>query len=423
MPGTEYPQVERRRVRVLEVARAWFVENGLRLAMVLVAGYVYVLRQPSVLVMPVFMGEDGTIFFKDAIERGAGAIFDPYNGQLFVFQRVVALLAAPFPVYRQPAVYALVAVATAVFCCSIALSSRWRYAVPLKARFGLAVALLCSPAVIDIFGTLLNAHWWLAVGLVLLGMLSDPLSRRLKMGELAFTGVAVLSGLSAIYALPTMALRAYRNRSRHSLALLGVTLGGGLVEIGYLLASQRPASGLAFLQHPDTALHVLVKRVFAESALGDANLTILWPYNQMPPTWLWLLPIAVFAVLAAVWVRAPRLEIAALLLALLGGWVLALEAVAEPILILQFYGRYFALPIAMLYVTLTVSWPVGKFRRIATGLAGVMLGTGILSGYRLGQYAPVDWASFAACMDHSAAATCSTTIDPGWTLEVTRVRH
>src|SRR5450759_3953908 len=183
------PDIEGRLVRVLAAARLRYASAALTLAMLPVAVYVYVLRQPAVITAPTFWAEDGTIFFKGALEHGLGAIFEPYSGQVFFFQRVVALLAAPLPVSIQPAIYAAVAVAAAVLSCSIALSSRWRFSVPLTARFLCVLALLCSPAVEEVFGTLTNAHWWLAIGLVLVGMLSDPLSRRGKSGELAFTAL------------------------------------------------------------------------------------------------------------------------------------------------------------------------------------------------------------------------------------------
>jgi len=138
------PEIEGRLVRVLAAARLRLAGGGLRLAMLLSAAYIYVLRQPSVLMTPTFWAEDGTVFFKGALENGLGAIFQPYNGQLFLFQRLVAMLAALLPASITPAIYAVVAVAAAVLSCSIALSSRWRYEVPLVARFLCVLALLSS---------------------------------------------------------------------------------------------------------------------------------------------------------------------------------------------------------------------------------------------------------------------------------------
>jgi hypothetical protein len=415
------PEIGGRLVRVLAAARPRIAGGALRLAMLLAAAYVYILRQPTVLMAPTLWAEDGTIFLKGALEHGPGTLFEPYSGQIFVFPRIVALLAAPLPVSIQPAIYAAVAVAAAVLSCSIVLSSRWRFSVPLSARFLCLLALLCSPAVEEVFGTLSNAHWWLAIGLVLLGMLSDPLSRRGKSGELAFTALTALSGFAAIYALPSLAVRSFRNRSRHSLALLGVALAGILVQVGYLLHSTRLANGVGMLfEHPITEVIALVRRVFAGSVLGDTNLALLWP-NRLPDTWVWLLPIALIVALTAVWIRAPRIEVAALLLALLGGTALAIWAVADPTLNSLWWagwgGRYFVDPMAMLYVSLIVSWLEGTLRRTMAGLACVLLATGILSDYHLNPLPYVDWTPFAACVEKHTT-TCTTVIPPDWQLEI-----
>ena len=389
--------------------------------MLAVATYVYVLRQPTVLSSPTLWADDGPIFFKGAIERGLGAIFDPYNGQLFLFQRLVALFAAPLPVAIQPAVYAAVAIAAAVLACSIVLSSRWRSAAPRSARFLCLLALLCSPAVDEVFGTLASAHWWLAIGLLLLGMLSDPLSRRLKNGELAFTALTALTGFAALYALPSLAIRAFRNRSGHSRALLWVAFLGVLVQYGYLLTSARRGNLGGMLADPAINLIAFVRRIFAEAVLGDTNLAVLWPM-RMPDWWVWLIPIALVAALIAVWVRAPRLETMALLLALVGGWALALWTMwtlANPQEVLWLYGgRYLLVPMATLYVGLIMWWPKSTSGKATLGLACVLLATGLLSDYHLAPVPPADWAPFAACVEHRTT-TCSTVIPPGWPLDVT----
>ena len=413
------PKIDGRLARVVSAAQRRCAGSGPMLAMLLAAAYVYFLRQPTVLTAPTLWAEDGTIFLKGALEHGPGTLFEPYNGQTFVFQRIVALLAAPLSVSIQPAIYAGVAVAAAVLSCSIVLSSRWRFGVPLGARFLCLLALLCSPAVDEAYGTVSNSHWWLGIGLVLMGMLSDPLSRRLKLGELAFTALTALSGFAAIYAFPTLAVRAYRNRSRHSLALLGVALAGILVQVGYLLKSARHANGAGMFNDPATEVIILVRRVFAGSVVGDINLDLLWP-NRMPDTWVWLLPIALILVLTAVWIRAPRLEVAALLLTLLGGWAIAIWALTVPLTVLwlfQIGGRYFMVPMAMLYLGLIVSWPTGMLRRGVAGLACVLLATGILTDYHLNPLPYVDWAPFAACVEKHTT-TCTTVIPPDWQLEI-----
>lgn len=421
-------------VRTPASARLRFGGHALILAMVIAAAWVYVWRQPSVISTPTLWAEDGTIFLRGALEQGPSALLQPYFGQVFALQRGVALLAALLPVSIQPSIYAAIAVTVAVLSCSIVLSSRWRLPVPLSVRFLCLLALLCSPAVDEVFGTLANAHWWLGIGLVLIGMLKDPLSRRLKLGEFAYAALAALSGFAAVYAVPSLAVRCLRNRSRNSLALLGVAVAGILVQIGCLLDSGRHVNGVGMFEHPITDLIVLVRRVFTESVMGDTNLALLWP-NRLPDTWVWALPIALTVALAIIWFRAPRMELAALLLALLGGWGLAMWAWTDPLSALwssRIGGRYFVVPIAMLYVSVVLSWPTGPVVRrpagpLGRGMAGlalVLIATGILSDYHLDPLwtawvpsSPVDWSSFASCVE-KRTTPCTTVIPPGWRLEI-----
>lgn len=402
--------------------RAWRLRlagRAVPLALVLAAVYLYVWRQPSVVTAPVMWAEDGTIFLKGVLEHGAATLFDPYNGQLFLFQRLVALIASPLAVAIQPAIYEVAAIAAAVLSCSIVLSSRWRFAVPRWARFLCLVALVCSPGVDEVFGTLSNTHWWLGIGLVLIGMLDDSQSRGVKFGELGFAAVTALSGFAAAYAVPSLAVRSFRNRSRHSLALLGVAVAGTLVQVGYLLGSARQMNTSGLFDQKTTDLLVLVRRVFAASALGDTNLALLWP-DRFPDTWVWLVALALVVALVTLWARAPRIEVIALGAALFGGWILAIRAVPDPSAVLWLFaigGRFFVVPMAMLYVIPIVSWPTDTLGRGMAALACVLLAGGILSDYHLNPLPTVDWTSFAACVEQRTTP-CTTVIPPNWRLEI-----
>lgn len=388
-------------------------------AMVAAAAFLYAMRRPTSISSPVLFADDG-IFFKDAIERGWAALFDPYNGQLFLSQRLVASLLAPLPVSIQPALYYGVAMAVAVLSCSIVLSSRWRFPVPIAARFVCVVSLLCTPGISEAYGALSDMHWWLAVGLVLLGMLHDPLSRRLRIGEIAFVALTATSGFAALYGLPCLAVRALKNRSRHSLALLGTALAGVVVEIGYLLPSNRHGD-LGGMAHPLTDLLILAKRVPATLALGESNLASAWPSRDAHLS-AWLAVGVLVLALAVVWMRAPRFEMVALVLTLAGGWFLALWAMTSGATIYMLFwltsaARFFLVPRAVAYVSLVLAQPTSLISRAATGLACVLLATGILSDYHLSPTQTVDWAPFADCVE-KRVTICTTVISPGWTLQV-----
>jgi hypothetical protein len=394
-------------------------------AMLAVGAYLYLMRRPSSISSATFWAEDGLIFFRDAAAQGWGSLFQPYAGQLFVFQRAVAIITALLPTVIQPWVYSVAATMAAVASCAIVLSPRWRFRVPIYARCLCFVALLCSPAADEVYLSLANSHWWLAVGLLLMGFLADPISRRVKLGELAFAAITALSGFAAIYSLPCLAVRAHRNRSRHSLTLLGVASVGVLVQMYYLVASARQTGLSSMLSQPKTDALILVRRIFAGPVLGDTGLAQVWP-ARLPDMWVWLIPVALGAAMLTLWIRGPRLEATALVAAISGGYVLMLWSLRDPLDALWVpivEGRYVLVPVAAMYLTLILASPLGLWRRAATGVACVMLATGIASDYHLAPVDSVNWSQFSSCMEKAVTPTCSVVIPPAWTLVMPPTGH
>ncbi len=391
-------------------------------SMLLVAACMYIMRSPTSLTAPTFWGEDGTVFFKDAIEQGWSAAFAEYAGQIFVAQRLAATLVAPLPVSAQPTLYAAVAIIFAVLSCGIVLSSRWRDPVPIQARFVCMLALLCAPGVGETYATLSNAHWWLGVGLVLLGMLRDPHRGWAKFGEVGYVALAATSGFVALFGIPALALRALRNRSRHSITLLALALLGIGMQLGFLMSSSRRGSIADVASDPGVAVLILAKRVMATAALGESGLAALWPPGS-PGALAVFLSIALTTALALIWIRGRSLEIGALLLSLAGGWLLALWAMTQPGSSMQMLlwpmaaARFFLIPKAVLYVSLVVSWPLDRIRKVLLALTCVLLLVGILVDYQLAGLPAVEWGPFAECVDMTRGP-CSIEIPPGWLLVV-----
>lgn len=390
--------------------------------MLVAAMCVYILRSPTSFTAPAFWAEDGTVFFKDAVERGWSALFAPYAGQLIVVQRAVAAVAAPLPAAIQPALYSIAASLIAVSSCGIVLSSRWRHTTPLGARFVCLLALVCMPGIAETYGTVANSHWWIGVGLLLLGMLRDPPTRLGRIGENVFTVLAGTSGFVALYGLPALGVRALRNQSRHSLTVLGLASLGVALQIGFLLGAARRGDIGAVLADPASGVLVLAKRVMATAALGDGNLAVLWPLNS-PTALASVVALVLTTGLALIWFRSARLELAAILLALLGGLLLGLWALTQPGFSLDMLfwpaaaARYFLVPKAVLYLSLVVSWPFGGVWTAVAVLVGAFFLTGIASDYHVTRSPAVDWTPFARCVDLTRG-DCSTVIPPGWSLEV-----
>jgi hypothetical protein len=294
--------------------------------------------------------------------------------------------------------------------------------VPLGARFACLLALVCMPGVGETHAIVATSHWWLGIGVLLLGMLRDPRGRWGKAGEITFVAAAATSGFVAIYAIPILAVRAFRTRSRHSLLVLGTATLGSAIQVGYLLASPREGDIGAVLANPIAGVAVLAKRVLATIALGDRGLAVAWPLDA--PSLLGVLSAAVVAALfAIVWAQAWRREVAALGAAVAGGVALATWAVTAPgaSIGMLFWGgaasRFFLIPKAALLVSPLAGWSNGLAFRVSAAVVCLLVVIGIAIDYGVPPLPPVDWSGFARCIDETRRL-CSTVIPPGWTLEV-----
>jgi hypothetical protein len=384
---------------------------------------VYLLRNPMSVLAPTMWAEDGTLFFKDAVERGWTALLEPYAGQLIVVPRVMATLLAPLPAAVQPTLYAAAAAVVAVLSCGVVLSSRWRESVPIAARFACLLALVGMPGVGEAHAIVATSHWWLGIGLLLLGMLRDPSGRWSRAGEVAFVAAAATSGFVAVYAVPMLAVRALQARSRHSWLVLGTATVGCAIQVGSLLASSRRGDIGVILADPAAGLGVLAKRVLATIAIGDRGLAVVWPFDA-PSVAGVVAACMVAALVALMWARSPMLEVGALIAAVVGGVVLALWALTGPgaELGMLFWGgaasRFFLIPKAALLITVVATWSHDRVWRAAAALFLVILTVGIVADYAVTPMPRVEWTRFARCLDESSDH-CATVIPPGWTLEVT----
>ena len=67
---------------------------------------ILLLRRPDAFLRPRFSAEDGTIFFRQAMEDGLAAFAVPDAGYLHLVPRIVALAATALPSAAAPWVYA-----------------------------------------------------------------------------------------------------------------------------------------------------------------------------------------------------------------------------------------------------------------------------------------------------------------------------
>jgi hypothetical protein len=193
---------------------------------------ILVLRRPDALIRPQLWAED-FFFLVDAELLGPDAILSPKYGYLHLLPRLIAGLAAPLHPFLIPAFFS--AGATLVLVAVLRSCLSCRHDLPLKPLLALAVVLV--PHSGEVFFNPTNVQWIAALGLALLAIKRDPSRPGEWAADVATVILAGLSGPFAILALPLFLWRAFRRRSRASLALVGAVAAVACVQLVIVLGS------------------------------------------------------------------------------------------------------------------------------------------------------------------------------------------
>jgi hypothetical protein len=184
------------------------------------------LRRPSTLTHPQFWAEDGTVFFRDQITHGLGALLQPYAGYLHLISRLVAALAGLFSARWAPLCYGLGALLVAAFCCSEFAQPKYRILLPSDAlRLVLCIAMAAAFPSYELVGNLANLQWFILVAAIPFTLVPAP-ARNYWIKGLYFL-LGALLGLSApalLILIPVLFLRRHSG-GRFSPLPIGLTAG------------------------------------------------------------------------------------------------------------------------------------------------------------------------------------------------------
>lgn len=376
------------------------------LPVLVVACVLLVARRPSGVLTPVFWGEDGKVFFAEQYLRGF-APQDPYNGALYLGQRLAAWLLSPFPVTLSPTLYYLAGCLLAAAALAVVLQRRahellggWWW------RAGLLLALVLIPGVNEIQGSVVNLHWWFAIALAVVLALPAPATRWGRAAELAFIAIVGLSGFTAAFLVPVAVWALVRQRSKYlwlRLLLVGTTAA---VQVAVAVASTRKLADGFPLEHAGMLGAAIVRRVGGVMLMGHQSVETSWPPHQL--SWFYLLAggFLLGVVVVAIMDRAgpsPWWLLAGLGFAASVALANSSESLRE-VLGSTSDGRYFAPLVGMVVLVL--------WRGVATGrqtwpriLAGALLCACVVgwwTDYRLEERkppgGPADLAAFAECL-------------------------
>ena len=244
---------------------------------VLVCGAaVFVMRKPLALLAPTIWGEDGGIFWAEALTPGPD-LFSPYAAQWWLSQRILFSLLVHLPVSAMPILIYLAACAVAVLAVAVILQHRAQALFGTLGNQVLAFALLILlPTVTEIQGNQANLQVWLAMGLLVLLVLPAPVSAGGKALELLYVVVACLTGIVGVIVAPVAVWAVVRERSRYVWWRSGFVLLCAVVNVAVWASQDRPPSG-DLLERVESIPGGLMKRWGGAMILGHHLMRLVWP--------------------------------------------------------------------------------------------------------------------------------------------------
>ncbi|HYV86334.1 MAG TPA: hypothetical protein VFB49_10510 [Patescibacteria group bacterium] len=269
----------------------------------LLAAGLIALRNPTALFRAEFWAEDGTVFFRDALLRGAASLAMPVYGYCLSLARAIAWVATFFPVVGTPYVYAVAALAVNAFTVAYLSRPGFEWLIPKRAhRILVACLLTLAPGAGETFLNISNLTNCLGL-LALLMLIETPR----ELGALKFAALVAI-GLSSghmVILLPLILYLWVRDRRRSHLFLLIALFP---IVAANFLGNQRSgaATGLLdysrFLVAPLVIVENFVVRLFFAPFLGSE----LTGGFMKTPAWVFW-PLALGALAAAAWgVRRAR---------------------------------------------------------------------------------------------------------------------
>ncbi len=399
----------------------------------------FVLRKPHALGAPQFWGEDALVFFKQQFELGFfQAAVTTYAGYLHIAPRIVAGIAALFPISWAPFLYNLASLSIGAVACAWFSRKEYRWIVPDDRLRLLSCAIFaCAPTGWEIVGTATNLQWYLLwLGYLLL---IGPAPQNGK-GRLVFVlgwAMIALTSPGAVCLAPFWLVRFFVRREKGE-RLLSL----GCAALPLLMLGSLQSSAMGAVTESDAAFWLVINgvrklfawRVAAETLVGEDSL----PFAKDMGDWLAYLSVAV--VLGAVTVNAiygqVRLRVWLVLSLVFVFVYLSVSILGRPqqVVMVSLYkmewggGRYFFVPVcvvAALFFAALSALP-GRWKLAAMLVIALVVLAG-LRQFHTPPYEDLGWPKQAAAIEWALDEKKSTTIEfrvnpPEWERNPVRVR-
>ena len=395
------------------------------------------LRRGGLFTDPKLWAEDGVIFWSDSRRFPLWTtIFHPYDGYLHVVPRILAAFTALFPIGFTPVMFAGLAVVATTLACSLVLRPEigWlipSYPVRVVVFFGFVIL---PGAGSEVNGTLTGIEEYLAAALLVLSLSRDPAVPWARRLLLPATAVMGLTGPFTPVLAPAFWFRAWRSRTRYSVAMAGTVTGCAAIMMTVLVLSGTGSSeahqilGIFSADWVVTG-HNAVLGTFGSLLFGRSVLTSLWTDPTLHfELWLGCLVMLGLAVLACR--DLPRSVALGLAIAMAGSVVSVIYRLPggwANLGNLNLGNRYYALPVEIVIVVLGISLAkrTGRSSRVGWLLAAapvLLTAQGCLLGLPLTALPSIGWANSVSCLD--TGSVCTIPVDPpGWTVYMSESPH
>jgi hypothetical protein len=231
-------------------------------------------RQEGVPAVHTLWAEDGSAYLADALNGAPLSLFHVYAGYIQPIPRAVAGLASLFPPEHASAVFAVVATLVVALVSLYTFGAVRPFIPTFGGRAAIAVLVALLPAAgWESLANGVNLQWHLLFPCFLSLLPGRPGAARRTVVEAGFAlGAPLATPVAAVF-LPVAAWRAWRDRSRPAVVVVGAYLMALLIQgLAVLTADspfREPTSGGVL-----PGLYGL--RVAASLLAGDAILPVLW---------------------------------------------------------------------------------------------------------------------------------------------------
>lgn len=178
------------------------------------------LRAANLVQHPSFWAEDGTFFFKEALEMGFHSIFTPIVGHYHTIPRVIAFLGTFIPVAQIPLFYILTAGLLSSACCAYFVRPGFCWILkPAWARFVTAIGLSVLPGSEEVLLSLCNCFNVIFVFIGLYLLERDESSNPKKLArEILFSTVWFSCGQGIVF-LPALLFDLWKKKWERLISL------------------------------------------------------------------------------------------------------------------------------------------------------------------------------------------------------------